>query len=218
MIRLKNSLHISAMGTDSEGKPGDVAGVAKGGTRRLIRPPVNATPATPVPPRSSAPKAARRRTGVGTVTVRRPEEQLQRSVVNLLAIYQSRSLLAFCHVPNGGRRSKAEAGTFKAMGVRAGVPDLLVWTQGGGHFAIELKTESGKLSPAQVAWHATITSLGHRVYVCRSVDDVERCLRTEAVLPIGTLATLNANARTSAGTKVKVPVRKKPRPKNTPTN
>lgn len=120
--------------------------------------------------------------------MRRPEQQLQRSVVDLLQVYQNRGLLAFAHMPNGGRRSKAEAGAFKAMGVRAGVPDLLVWTQGSGHFAIELKAKAGKLSPAQAAWHDTVSCLGHRVYVCRSVDDVERCLRAEAVPPIGTLA------------------------------
>jgi hypothetical protein len=118
----------------------------------------------------------------------RPEEQLQRAVVDLLQVYANRGLLTFCHPANGGWRSKAEAGAFKAMGVRAGVPDLLVWKQGGGHFQIELKAGAGKLSPAQAAWHATVTSLGHRVYVCRSVDDVERCLRAEAVPPVGKLA------------------------------
>jgi hypothetical protein len=119
----------------------------------------------------------------------RPEEQLQRSVVDLLRLYEARGSLTFAHCPNGGRRSKAEAGAFKAMGVRAGVPDLLVWTQGGGHFAIELKAgRRAVLSGAQVVWHSTLESLGHRVYVCRSVDDVERCLRTEAVPAIGTLA------------------------------
>src|SRR4051812_14223062 len=117
-----------------------------------------------------------------------PEEQLQRSVVDLLQVYANRGLLTFCHPANGGWRSKAEAGAFKAMGVRAGVPDLLVWTQGGGHFAIELKAgRRAVLSGAQVVWHSTLESLGHRVYVCRSVDDVERCLRAEAVPAIGKL-------------------------------
>jgi hypothetical protein len=119
----------------------------------------------------------------------RPEEALQRSVVGLLAIYENRGLLTYAHVPNGGRRSKAEAGIFRALGVRAGVPDLLVWAAGGGHFAIELKAgRRAALSDAQAVWHSTLTSLGHRVYVCRSVDDVEQCLRAEAVPPVGTLA------------------------------
>jgi hypothetical protein len=119
----------------------------------------------------------------------RPEEALQRSVVGLLAIYENRGLLTYAHVPNGGRRSKAEAGIFRALGVRAGVPDLLLWARGGGHFAIELKAgRRAVLSDAQVVWHSTLENLGHRVYVCRSVDDVERCLRAEAVPPVGKLA------------------------------
>jgi hypothetical protein len=108
--------------------------------------------------------------------------------VDLLQVYANRGLLTFCHVPNGERRDRATAGRLKAMGTMPGVADLLVWTQGGGHFAIELKAGAGKLSPAQTAWHGTLENLGHRVYVCRSVDDVERVLRAEGVPPIGTLA------------------------------
>jgi hypothetical protein len=209
MTRLRDSLRISTTGPAGAGKPGDVV---KAGTRRIIRTPANGKAAAPVPFKSASPsahpsalkaaplkthlksplKAARRPTRV--VTVRRPEELIQRSVVNLLSIYQSRGLLAFCHVPNGGRRSKAEAGTFKAMGVRAGVPDLLIWAQGGGHFAIELKAETGRLSPAQADWHATMANLGHRVYVCRSIEDVENSLRAEAVPPIGKLAKAKVKA------------------------
>jgi hypothetical protein len=32
----------------------------------------------------------------------------------------------YFHCPNGGKRSKAEGGIFKALGVRAGMPDLIV--------------------------------------------------------------------------------------------
>jgi len=131
--------------------------------------------------------------------VKRPEEQLHRAVVQLLQVYQSRGLLTFCHVPNGGWRNPIEAAALKAMGTTPGVPDLLLWLPGGGHFAIELKAGAGKLSPAQAAWHDTVSSLGHRVYVCRSIDDVERCLRAEAVPPIGTLAVvISANVQERA--------------------
>jgi hypothetical protein len=118
----------------------------------------------------------------------RPEEQLHRAVVQLLQVYQARGLLAFCHVPNGGWRKPTEAGRLKAMGTTPGVPDLLLWAADGRSFGIELKAGAGKLSPAQAAWHDTVSSLGHRVYVCRSVDDVERCLRMESIPPVGKLA------------------------------
>src|SRR3954454_7983826 len=106
----------------------------------------------------------------------RSEEQLHRAVVDLLRIYENRDLLAFCHVGNGGRRSKAEAGIFRALGVRAGVPDLLVWLPGGSGFGVELKAAAGKLSPAQTFWHATLKALGHRVYVVRSLEEMEAVL------------------------------------------
>lgn len=115
------------------------------------------------------------------VALIRPEEQLQRVVVQLLAIYEARGLLAFCHVPNGGYRTPAQAGAFKAMGVRSGVPDLLVWTPHSRSFGIELKAGRGKLSDVQVLWKSTLESLGHRVYVCWSIDEVEAVLRIEGV-------------------------------------
>ena len=57
--------------------------------------------------------------------MRRPEEQLHRSLVAYLRMALPKPWLVL-HVPNGGGRSKAEAGILKAMGVLAGMPDLLV--------------------------------------------------------------------------------------------
>jgi hypothetical protein len=117
----------------------------------------------------------------------KPEAVLQRAIVQLLAIYAGRGLLAFCHVPNGGYRTPAEGGMFKSFGVKAGVPDLLIWSAGGGHFGVELKATSRGLSPAQADWHATLKALGHRVYLCRSVDEMEAILRREGVPKVGRL-------------------------------
>ncbi len=55
----------------------------------------------------------------------RPEERLHRQLVAFLRVALPKPWLVF-HVPNGGARSKAEAGAFKAMGVLAGMPDLFV--------------------------------------------------------------------------------------------
>ena len=123
----------------------------------------------------------------------RPEEQLHRAVVQLLMLYANRGLLAFAHVPNGGRRTRAEAGVMKAMGTTPGVPDLLLWARGSGAFGIELKTGRTALSSAQVVWHSTLASLGHRVYVARSIDDVERALRAEGVPAVGMLDAARVN-------------------------
>jgi hypothetical protein len=120
--------------------------------------------------------------------VRRPEEQLQRSVVDLLQVYTNRGLLAFCHCPNGERRDRATAGRLKAMGTTPGVPDLLIWLPGGGHFQVELKAGSGKLSAHQSAWISRMTDMGVAVHVIRSLDGLEALLRAEGVPAIGTLA------------------------------
>lgn len=115
------------------------------------------------------------------------EEALQRAVVELLTLYENRGLLTYCHVPNGGYRTPAQAGAFRAMGVRSGVPDLIIWTPEGHSFAIELKAGRGSLSDAQVLFRSTLESLGHRVYVAWSLDEVEAALRLERVPPVGTL-------------------------------
>ena len=57
--------------------------------------------------------------------MRRPEEQLQRALVAHLRARLPKPWLVWA-TPNGGGRSKAEAGILKAMGVLAGVPDLFV--------------------------------------------------------------------------------------------
>jgi hypothetical protein len=117
----------------------------------------------------------------------KPEAALHRAVVELLAIYAARGLLAYCHVPNGGYRTPAEAGQFRTFGVRAGVPDLLLWLPSGGHLQVELKASSRGLSEAQRDWHATMLALGHRTYVVRSIDELEAVLRREGVPSVGKL-------------------------------
>ena len=51
------------------------------------------------------------------------EEHEQRA----LALWLDWHKILWCHVPNGGERSKAVAGKLKAAGVKAGVPDVLVF-------------------------------------------------------------------------------------------
>jgi hypothetical protein len=121
------------------------------------------------------------------MAMNRPEEQLHRACADLLRLYEARGLLAFCHVPNGFGRTPAEAGIAKALGQRAGVPDLLVWLPGGRSFGLELKAGKRPLSPAQQTWHATMATLGHRVAVCRSIEDMQAALGAEGVPAIRTI-------------------------------
>lgn len=95
----------------------------------------------------------------------RPEQALQIALVKELRACLPEPWLVF-HIPNGGGRSKVEAGILKGMGTLAGMPDLMVvgfgvrldsgqsWTR---IIAIECKAPKGSLSKAQ---KATIERLG----------------------------------------------------------
>jgi len=111
--------------------------------------------------------------------MRRIEEGIQRAVADYLDLCLPDHAVWF-HCPNGGGRSKAEAGAFKAQGVKAGVPDILIFHR---HpfpitYAIELKAPGKYLSPAQKDMKAQLEGCGV-VYgpVCRSVDDVKAFLK-----------------------------------------
>jgi len=71
------------------------------------------------------------------------------------------------HIPNGGSRSKREGAMFKAMGVKAGVPDLCLPVPRGefNNLWIEMKVEDGSTSEAQEQWHRSLESHGGYVVV-----------------------------------------------------
>lgn len=73
-------------------------------------------------------------------------------------------------IPNGGKRSKSEAGRLKAEGVRAGVLDVhLPLARGGAHgLYIEFKSSKGRLSTEQSEEIDRLVADGFAVAVCRS--------------------------------------------------
>lgn len=90
------------------------------------------------------------------------------------------------HIPNGGARSKAEGGIFKAMGVKAGVPDLFLPVAGGcmnidtypeyhGLF-IEMKAEGGRLSAAQRQWLDRLRGQEYACAVCHGAEEAEKVI------------------------------------------
>lgn len=83
------------------------------------------------------------------------------------------------HIPNGGSRGKAEAGRFKAEGVKPGVPDIClpVARQGFHGLYIELKRrEKGKTSEAQKDWIKRLSDQGYFAVVCRGWDDAAKAI------------------------------------------
>lgn len=62
-----------------------------------------------------------------------------------------------------------------------GTPDLLVLKDDGQVFWVEMKTEKkgSRLRKAQEDYHAFLKSINHRVYIVRSVEDIEKVIAIE---------------------------------------
>lgn len=104
------------------------------------------------------------------MTQQRPEQQLQMQIVEFFTIVLP-SDVYWNAVPAGGGGKKRGA-IIKAMGYRAGCPDLMLIYNGKAHF-IELKAATGRVSPLQSLAMVAIEQAGGRCAVCRSLADVE---------------------------------------------
>ncbi len=110
------------------------------------------------------------------------EQSLQRTVADYLALCvpappSGRWWSAINPIP---AKSRAAAGISKAMGLRAGTPDIVMCWK-GRLVGIELKAGRGRLSPAQREAHDAIALAGSVVATCRSVDEVAAFLDTLGV-------------------------------------
>ena len=85
------------------------------------------------------------------------------------------------HCPNGGKRSKIEASIFKGLGVKAGIPDVLIFYR-AQIFGLELKAGNGRVSPAQLATMNDMEVAGARTAVARSLDEALVTLECWGVL------------------------------------
>ena len=85
---------------------------------------------------------------------------------------QYRALATAYAIPNGGLRSKAQAGKLKAEGVRAGIPDYCFpfARQGFNALYIEFKDGNKPLSASQKAMVPLLRANGNRVDVAGSVE------------------------------------------------
>lgn len=105
------------------------------------------------------------------------QQQLFRWAENMAGRYPALGLMF--HVPNGGKRSKAEAARFKAEGVKPGVPDVCLPVARGGHFGlyIELKRQrGGKASDDQLQWLEALSRAGYAVALCAGSEPAEKVI------------------------------------------
>ena len=98
------------------------------------------------------------------------ETQEQLALMHWARLYQGDypALMLLCHIPNGGKRNIAEAVKFKAMGVRAGMPDLfLPWAAHGFHgWFCEMKAPGGRIRPVQREVIKELRERGYCAFVC----------------------------------------------------
>jgi hypothetical protein len=111
-----------------------------------------------------------------------PKEDVEQTCLFRWADYQSGAypvLRKMYHIPNGGKRGKAEAARFKAQGVKAGVPDIcLPVARGGCHgLYIELKRVQGsKTTPEQTDWMDALAEEGYMVALCKGWEEAARVI------------------------------------------
>lgn len=105
--------------------------------------------------------------------MRRPEQALQ---IQTVAFMNAIPDLLFFHVPNGGGRSKVEGAILKAMGVKPGVPDLVIIRPNLPPAFIELKAGNGKATATQLDFAKQANARGCPWVECRSLADVAEVL------------------------------------------
>jgi hypothetical protein len=111
------------------------------------------------------------------------EDQLQKAVAKLL----DSAGMVWTHVPMGGNRSAKTGALMKAMGAKAGVPDVLIFDPMKLYavpvvykhigLAIELKVGKNKPTPTQLEWRDKLTGCDWLWVCCYSVDEVLAVLR-----------------------------------------
>jgi hypothetical protein len=112
-------------------------------------------------------------------SIRNNEHHLQRACVEWFRWQYRRIAPLLVAVPNGGHRSKAQAGKLKAEGVVPGVADLILFVPNTVSHAllIEMKTPTGRQSPNQAAWQKAVSEQGYHYAVVRNFSDFQKTIR-----------------------------------------
>lgn len=105
--------------------------------------------------------------------MRHDEDYIQIACVRWFSMQYPQYAPLLHHSPNGGQRNLREAARFKAMGTKAGFPDLFLAVARGGYHGlfIEMKNDRGRQSEAQKRWQDWVEWEGYRYEICRSLDE-----------------------------------------------
>lgn len=101
--------------------------------------------------------------------MKRPEQSLHQAVVAHMRL-RCQPLTFWWHTPNEGKRGWVNAAHLRAMGMQAGIPDLLI-LKAGELFGLELKSAKGRLTPSQVLTMQRLMQCGAQVAVAKSLDE-----------------------------------------------
>jgi hypothetical protein len=107
------------------------------------------------------------------------EEQEQLALVQWLELHKIR----YTHVPNEGKHKVQYRAKQKRLGVKPGVPDILIFDRPplspeNVGVAIELKRQKGgRVTPEQIAWLEDLKARGWAVAVCRGAMEAIRFLQ-----------------------------------------
>lgn len=105
---------------------------------------------------------------------RMTEEAIHRAVVQHLE-RRAAGGTVWWHTPNGEIRHRAVAGKLKAMGTRAGMPDLML-LRAGQLYGLELKRLGGRVSVEQSRRQSELAAAGAVVATVEGLDAALRVL------------------------------------------
>lgn len=108
----------------------------------------------------------------------KPEDRLQIAVATYLRAKYPETL--WCHIANERQTSPQRGAKLKKMGVRAGMPDVMVFRRSGTNkyigLAIELKVGNNKPTEAQYDVMYHLKCLGWFTAFCWSFDEAQKII------------------------------------------
>ena len=101
---------------------------------------------------------------------RQIESGIQRSIVQYIRSVLPRSVLMA--IPNGSQRTSSGRPANAVPGFLPGAPDLILALPNKEVIWIEVKSPVGRLSDNQKHVHAMLDTIGHKIILARSIDDI----------------------------------------------